>query len=236
MHTQVVVPFVTESYGSTRDPPEQSIPICTLKNFPYQIEHTIQWAREQFEGYFKTAPTEVNGYLTDANYLTELAKQPNTQTETLKGLHASLVGERPLTFDQCIQWARLKFEEEYHQKIAQLLFNYPVDSLNSEGGRFWSGTKRAPAPLQFDSTDATHMMFVVAAARLRAHLYGLQSHGDVQAYQAVLNAMHVEPYVPRGGVKIATTEADAKQPAAIENMTDLQTEVKALGSYCLDRS
>jgi ubiquitin-activating enzyme E1 len=37
-----VVPFLTESYGSTRDPPEQSIPICTLKNFPYQIEHTIQ--------------------------------------------------------------------------------------------------------------------------------------------------------------------------------------------------
>jgi len=28
----------------------RSIPLCTLKNFPYQIEHTIQWARDNFEG------------------------------------------------------------------------------------------------------------------------------------------------------------------------------------------
>src|SRR4051812_37722613 len=78
----VVVPFITESYGSSRDPPEErqaatcvpscmrhlirpacvrvcSIPICTLKNFPSKIEHTIQWARDAFEGYFKQAPDEV---------------------------------------------------------------------------------------------------------------------------------------------------------------------------------
>lgn len=41
-NTQVVVPHLTESYSSSNDPPEKSIPICTLKNFPNQIEHTIQ--------------------------------------------------------------------------------------------------------------------------------------------------------------------------------------------------
>ena len=51
-NTQVVVPNVTENYGASRDPPEKSIPICTLKNFPNQIEHTIQWARDWFEGAF----------------------------------------------------------------------------------------------------------------------------------------------------------------------------------------
>jgi ubiquitin-activating enzyme E1 len=43
---------MTESYGSSRDPPEKSIPICTLKNFPNAIEHTLQWARDLFEGVF----------------------------------------------------------------------------------------------------------------------------------------------------------------------------------------
>ena len=51
-NTQVVIPDITESYSSSHDPPEKSIPICTLKNFPNQIEHTLQWAREQFEGTF----------------------------------------------------------------------------------------------------------------------------------------------------------------------------------------
>jgi ubiquitin-activating enzyme E1 len=48
-HTQIVVPGKTEHYGATRDPPEKSIPLCTLKSFPNQIEHTLQWAREWFE-------------------------------------------------------------------------------------------------------------------------------------------------------------------------------------------
>ena len=41
-NTQVVIPDLTESYSSSSDPPEKSIPICTLKNFPNAIEHTIQ--------------------------------------------------------------------------------------------------------------------------------------------------------------------------------------------------
>lgn len=45
-NTQVVVPRLTENYGASRDPPEQSFPVCTLKNFPNRIEHTLQWARE----------------------------------------------------------------------------------------------------------------------------------------------------------------------------------------------
>ncbi len=40
-NTQVVVPFLTQSYGATRDPPEQGIPICTLKNFPYQVRKRV---------------------------------------------------------------------------------------------------------------------------------------------------------------------------------------------------
>ncbi|RLN96567.1 hypothetical protein BBJ28_00025867, partial [Nothophytophthora sp. Chile5] len=49
-NTQIVVPHKTENYGASRDPPEKSIPICTLKNFPNAIEHTLQWARDWFEG------------------------------------------------------------------------------------------------------------------------------------------------------------------------------------------
>jgi ubiquitin-activating enzyme E1 len=39
-----------------------SIPLCTLKNFPYQIEHTIQWARDYFEGIFAEGPSEASKF------------------------------------------------------------------------------------------------------------------------------------------------------------------------------
>ena len=44
-HVQVIVPHLTESYSSQRDPVEGDVPYCTLKSFPQIIEHTIQWAR-----------------------------------------------------------------------------------------------------------------------------------------------------------------------------------------------
>jgi len=62
-NTQIVIPHLTENYGATRDPPEKSVPVCTLKNFPNQIEHTLQWARDYFEGVFKQSAEDVNSYL-----------------------------------------------------------------------------------------------------------------------------------------------------------------------------
>lgn len=48
-----------------QDPPEKSIPICTLKNFPNAIEHTIQWARDAFEGLFSNPAETANQFLDD---------------------------------------------------------------------------------------------------------------------------------------------------------------------------
>ncbi len=62
-NTQVVIPKLTESYSSSQDPPEKSIPICTLKNFPNAIEHTLQWARDVFEGQFTQAPLTAAQYI-----------------------------------------------------------------------------------------------------------------------------------------------------------------------------
>ena len=40
-NVQVVLPYVSESYGSSQDPPEKTVPMCTLHNFPNVIEHTL---------------------------------------------------------------------------------------------------------------------------------------------------------------------------------------------------
>lgn len=62
-NVQVVIPFLTESYSSSHDPPEKSYPSCTVKNFPNQIEHTLQWAREEFDNLFKNNAENASQYL-----------------------------------------------------------------------------------------------------------------------------------------------------------------------------
>jgi len=86
---------VTESYGSSRDPPEKSIPICTLKNFPNAIEHTIQWARDEFEGVFKQAFEDAAAYGSDAEFVAKLKKQPGTSQTTMEQLRDNLVARCP---------------------------------------------------------------------------------------------------------------------------------------------
>lgn len=74
-----MVPFVTESYGATQDPPEKSIPICTLKNFPNAIEHTLQWARDNFEGFFKKSAENASQFISDKSFVERVSKLPGVQ-------------------------------------------------------------------------------------------------------------------------------------------------------------
>jgi len=66
------VPFLTESYGSRRDPPEKDVPFCTLKSFPNQIQHTIQWARDKFENLFFLKPQELKKALDEDDVIAVL--------------------------------------------------------------------------------------------------------------------------------------------------------------------
>lgn len=157
-NTQVVIPNLTESYSSSQDPPEKSIPVCTLKNFPNSIEHTIQWAREQLDEFFVKPIENVNSFLTVPDYIETTLNAGGNQREQLVQIKEFLVDQRPITFDACVVWARLKFEENYNNVIQQLLFSLPADSVTSTGQPFWSGPKRAPTPLKFDANNVSTLV------------------------------------------------------------------------------
>jgi hypothetical protein len=95
----------------------------------------------------------VNAYLSEPNYLESTLKYSGQQKEQIEQILSYLVTNKPLTFDECIIWARLQFEEKYGNEIKQLLFSLPKDGLTSTGQPFWSGPKRAPDPLVFNSND-----------------------------------------------------------------------------------
>ena len=197
-NTQVVVPDLTESYSSSQDPPEKSIPVCTLKNFPNQIEHTIQWAREQFDELFEKPAANVNQYLTQSDYLSSLASAGDSgYAQQVEQIKEYLVDARPQTFDACIVWARLKFEENYVNIIKQLLFNLPPDAKTTTGQPFWSGPKRAPKPLVFDAHNELHLAYIVAAANIHAFNYGLHGSTDMAHIADVASRVQVPEFVPR---------------------------------------
>ncbi|KAJ2993237.1 hypothetical protein NUW58_g1907 [Xylaria curta] len=208
-NTQVVLPKLTESYSSSQDPPEVSFPMCTLRSFPNKIEHTIAWARELFETSFVKSAETVNLYLTQSNYLETTLKQGGSEKPTLETIRDYLVTDKPLTFEDCIIWARMLFEKNYNNAIQQLLHNFPKDSVSSSGAPFWSGPKRAPDALKFDPKNSTHFGFIVAAANLHAFNYNINTKGiDKALYVKVLDNMIVPDFTPDPGVKIQANDSD----------------------------
>lgn len=214
-NTQVVLPNLTESYSSSQDPPEQSFPMCTLRSFPNKIEHTIAWARENFETSFVKSPETVNLYLSQPNYLETTLKQGGNEKGTLETIRDYLVTDKPLSFEDCIIWARMLFEKKYNNDIQQLLYNFPKDSVSSTGTPFWSGPKRAPDPLKFDPKNSTHFGFIVAAANLHAFNYNINTKGvNKDLFVKVLDNMIVPDFSPNPGVKIQANDNDPVSTAA----------------------
>jgi ubiquitin-activating enzyme E1 len=209
-NTQVILPFKTESYSSSQDPPEQSFPMCTLRSFPNKIEHTIAWARELFEGYFIKPAETVNLYLSQPDYINITLKQGGNEKATLEMIQDFLVQDKPLSVEDCVKWARLQFEKQYNNAIQQLLYNFPKDSISSSGQPFWSGPKRAPDPLKFDPNNEYHWNFVIAGANLHAFNYGINTKGlDASTINKVLENMIIPDFSPSSSVKI---QADDSEP------------------------
>uniref|UniRef100_A0A663FIF7 E1 ubiquitin-activating enzyme n=1 Tax=Aquila chrysaetos chrysaetos TaxID=223781 RepID=A0A663FIF7_AQUCH len=158
-NVQVVIPFLSESYSSSQDPPEKAIPICTLKNFPNAIEHTLQWARDEFEGLFKQPAENVNQYLTDPKFVERTLRLAGTQPlEVLEAVQRSLVSERPRAWPDCVAWACRHWHRQYSNNIRQLLHNFPPGQKTNSGTLFWSGPKRCPHPLVFDPDNVSRAM------------------------------------------------------------------------------
>ncbi|CAO3645147.1 unnamed protein product [Cunninghamella echinulata] len=226
-NTQVILPYLTESYSSSQDPPEKSIPSCTLKNFPNAIEHTIQWSRDLFEGFFKQPADNVNLYLTQPNFVESTQKQGASQKETFESVYNYLVAQKPLSFPDCISWARFKFEDLYSNNIRQLLFNFPKDSLTSTGQPFWSGPKRAPEPIVFNPKNATHMDFIVYAANLHAFNYGLKGETDREFFCRELEKIVVPEFKPKEGIKIQVQENETVENDNSDPVDDLINNLPA---------
>ncbi len=181
-HVQVVVPFKTESYGSQEDPQdEQEIPHCTLKMFPEETLHCVEWARDKFGKLFSQKPRSLAKLLEGVHFAPTNMQELQTLKQAVK-----LLKKMPTNFDDCIRYARHKFQKYFVNDIRQLLFTYPLDHKTKQGTPFWSSPKRPPTEILFDQVNLLHASFIVAAAVMWATIFAIPVPGDCSKDQVKL--------------------------------------------------
>jgi len=99
-----------------------------------------------------------------------------------------------------------------------------LNFVDKNGAPFWSGAKRAPHPVQFDSRDPLHIDFVISAAFLRAYNFGIikselkpaDLDKKIEYVKKLLPNIMVPDFIPKSGVKIQTDENNSPREADID--------------------
>ena len=172
-NTQPVIPFITETYSNSNDPiQEKSIPICTIKNFPNEITHTIHWAMDQFE-FYNRGPNNLKNWLENKNIV---FPQTTEGLQMNNDIYMFSTKYNVTNWLNCVIWALDMFYENYNYNIKQLLHNFPKDTLTSEGNLFWSSGKRCPTPLMFNINNKLHIDYIESTVKILCNILTLDSN------------------------------------------------------------
>jgi ubiquitin-activating enzyme E1 len=204
-NTQPVIPFITETYSNSTDPvQEKSFPVCTIKNFPNEITHTIHWAMDQFE-FFNRGPNNLSNWLQNKNMVF-----PNT-TEGLQmnnDIYLFTDKYNINKWQDSITWAMDMFYENYNHNIIQLLHNFPKDTLTSEGTLFWSGGKRCPIILDFNINDKLHLDYIEATVKLICSSLLINTTFTLEEMIDEINKYKHEEFIPDKDKIIAKNDSE----------------------------
>jgi ubiquitin-activating enzyme E1 len=207
-NVQTIIPHLTETYGSQVDPPEKTVPFCTLKNFPYQIEHTIQYSRDYFQGLFVNIPEKINTYLDkkekylDTLTLLELEELYRDIEETANNI--------PNNLEDCVKYSHQLWYKLFNHQIKDLIKQFPENEVNDIGHKFWSGTKKFPQYTDWENSNEDDRNFIVACSILRSKLFGLEiNQNDIDSLITKLDNSSIE--YNEAGKKIGSNEEEQKK-------------------------
>ncbi len=167
-HVQVIIPFKTESYRSVNDAElNEDIPVCTLKMFPENNVHCIEWAKDKMLNKFSIFPKNFRKIVDDLN------NNFNVDDVLVKKL-GKVLKKIPNDFNDCLKVAKEKYSKYFVNDIKQLLYCYPLDKKDKDGKLFWSLPKRAPKNYDFDEKDENCVNFVASYAILLANMFKIK--------------------------------------------------------------
>lgn len=223
-HVQVILPHLTESYNSQRDPGEAGIPYCTLKSFPSNIDHCIQWSRDKFESNFNLKPALLGKFLADnhSTLVDNVNVLKTNENIVLNGYSQFVKVIRSFCFDwaDCLLLGRIKFEKYFSNKAKTLLHQYPLDHLMNDNTPFWKLPRRQPNAIKFDPTNKLHLNFVLSYARLYAEAFNINETDSLNTNEKLIEFLQAnENKVPVWKPKnkhIETDESKKKEDVVTE--------------------
>jgi ubiquitin-activating enzyme E1 len=179
----VVVPFDTIPMEFT-ETNTKNYAMCTLKNFPSQIEHCIEWSKMNFIEIFNQNILHFKNFINNStedflNRINELAKKDYVEKiRTIESYMNLMDGKNEGKILEKIIYRAIEYYDEfYNKKIKELLKLNPPDKKTEKGEPFWNAIKRAPQPIEeidFKNDKMTNL-FIISFIHIYSKCLGIKS-------------------------------------------------------------
>lgn len=195
---EVVLPFRTSTYNDAKedDSNENQIAMCTLRSFPYLPLHCIEFAKQAyFSDYFEFGPEQYETFRTDkAAYLDQLDSMGGgDQFRSLSMIQAFLEIQKAgkIDLDTCIRIAFDRMMQDFRTSILNLL--HSADAMEqSEGKKFWTGTKRRPRPVEWNDPTPELMEYLYATSGLYASVWKVEPVRDRAEFEVLVKKLNLK--------------------------------------------
>lgn len=235
-NSQLIIPNLTECYSDSQDPPEKSVPMCTMRSFPYLINHCIEWARVKFFELFVNSSTFLNEFFQDIEKgEKDVMKRMKEDMSELKQIvefiphYIDLMAKN--TLKEYVKLALFFYQHFFDGEIAKLLALFPADYKDKDGNLFWTSPKRPPVNIPFDKSNEDHMKFVTTAVQVLSQVFPpieKFTNKDVEQLVKTMKINKLELKINEEDRKKLTNEkADEKEESDEENVLMLLKQLKS---------
>lgn len=160
----IFYPYKTQCFRDIPIKIKHQIPMCTLKQFPSKFEHCVEFAKSKFAEIFEEYINDLNLIMKDFDkfdliYLSKSNEDEEQKKEKIK-LLIDLIEFYEKHDIMIMSRIIIKLYNKYFvEDIKKIITSYPENMKNKDGSLFWSGSKRFPKVIVFDSSHEFCLMF-----------------------------------------------------------------------------
>ncbi len=150
---------------------------CTLKSFPYKIEHCIEWGKSIFSDFFISRIRQLKHFLEEPKtFINNMISDVNNVfiEKYINIKQFMIILNAPNKKNKLIEYGLFNFNKLFNKKIIDLLKSYPLDKKYKDGTPFWSKEKRIPKPLEFLLDDIMCKQFINNFALIYSNCLGIK--------------------------------------------------------------
>ena len=223
-NSQIMIPHKTIPYIP---PPEKNnddkIAVCTIADHPFNINHCIIWAKNNFEGYFKKDLEDVQLFLKDRDKFCETLIKETPYKERIPQLkkiieYSKIAIEK--NFEKCVEKGLEEYNLNFRNKIIDLL------EVNKKRSNFWTGDKRLPHPLSFNINDKYSFLFVKRFAQILSRSLSIPIIDDDEEIIKIISKIKIDEYIPKQIIPQEESSANQEYKISKEKDNEQKEEMK----------